>query len=333
MRRWRDSDPGALRLYLCVTLRSAGGGTAPLRLAHSPLRRSLALFNDNNRSVPVVITQMKHEGRWLVTVSEDPCPQLVVHNNTKTALSVAQPAHQGDEPSTSKVMSITSESAYSVKQLLDTTSECLNSLKNLGLPTSTWDAILIYMTVTKLDGESHKMWEQHLSLDNDNMPSLEALFQFLESRFRSMEMIEYNSKPYKPKTFHAAVAAPERNTSSSDRKTNKPINRICMHSCIGDTNSLKHGAIENEVFPTERKLTKEEQQCEDIYKHIVTRTETGLPFKENISTPVELVGKPKEMAISRYKTTQLERRYQSNTCVSILVVCGLHERVELPLKS
>lgn len=49
--RWRGSDPGELRLYLCVAVKDGGRGTAPLRLSHPPLRRALALSDENNSSV------------------------------------------------------------------------------------------------------------------------------------------------------------------------------------------------------------------------------------------------------------------------------------------
>lgn len=55
------------------------------------------------------------------------------------------------------IKSITSESAYQIKYILDTTVECLNSLKNLQLPVNYWDAIIIYLTVSKLDTESHRL--------------------------------------------------------------------------------------------------------------------------------------------------------------------------------
>lgn len=40
-----------------------------------------------------MVTQVRHEGRWLITVAPDPCPQFVVHNLTKTTLAVAQPTN------------------------------------------------------------------------------------------------------------------------------------------------------------------------------------------------------------------------------------------------
>ncbi|CAG9782390.1 unnamed protein product [Diatraea saccharalis] len=52
--------------------------------------------------IPVVVTQLKHEGRWLVTVSRDPCPQFLVHNHTSEPLVLAQPVLEGEEPSSTK---------------------------------------------------------------------------------------------------------------------------------------------------------------------------------------------------------------------------------------
>lgn len=39
----------------------------------------------------MTVTQVRHEARWVVTVAQDPCPQLVVQNHTATALMVAEP--------------------------------------------------------------------------------------------------------------------------------------------------------------------------------------------------------------------------------------------------
>lgn len=102
---------------------------------------------------------------------------------------------------------LSNESSSHIKQLLDTTVECLHSLKNLGLPTDEWDAIAVYMTVSKLDPESHRLWEQQTSAETkDELPSFKTLTEFLEMRFRSLEMIEPSSRPaVRPKAFHASL--------------------------------------------------------------------------------------------------------------------------------
>ncbi|KAL0829434.1 hypothetical protein ABMA28_004206 [Loxostege sticticalis] len=86
---------------------------------------------------------------------------------------------------------ITAESTKGIKDLLDTTSQCLSSLNNLQINTSSWDAIIVHIVVSKLDTESHKLWEQSLG-SNTNIPKYTELASFLENRFRTMEMI-YNT--------------------------------------------------------------------------------------------------------------------------------------------
>lgn len=102
------------------------------------------------------------------------------------------------------------ESSTAIKVLLDTTVECLNGLKNLGVDTGTWDIIVIYIISSKLDSESRKQWESKIS-SNDNLPKFSEFKEFLEARFRALEFLDPKiNKPkqniatnYKPKVMHA----------------------------------------------------------------------------------------------------------------------------------
>ncbi|XP_045459596.1 uncharacterized protein LOC123670134 [Melitaea cinxia] len=107
---------------------------------------------------------------------------------------------------------IHTESASFIRHLVDTTSTCLKALKNLDVETDKWDLIINYLTVSKLDPESLRLWEQQLSTNKSDLPTWQDLRNFLESRFRSLEMIEISKsktsqlKPAsKPKTFHVNV--------------------------------------------------------------------------------------------------------------------------------
>ncbi|KAM3969019.1 vacuolar protein sorting 13B [Aphomia sociella] len=111
--RWRGGTPTELRTYICLALPSDGEAfparePVPIRLGdeNSPARRAIALTDSNNRSVAVVVTQQKQDGRWLVAVARDPCPQFVVHNRTSYPLSIAQPVYFTDEPSTSNITAV-----------------------------------------------------------------------------------------------------------------------------------------------------------------------------------------------------------------------------------
>lgn len=87
------------------------------------------------------------------------------------------------------------ECSDSVKGLLDTTMECLNGLKNIGVDVSTWDTIVIHIVSAKLDPESRMQWETSISA-KDDLPTLPKFEEFLESRFRALEYL--NTKSNKP---------------------------------------------------------------------------------------------------------------------------------------
>lgn len=84
-----------------------------------------------------------------------------------------------------------------VRGLLDSTMECLNGLKNLGVNVSTWDIIVIYIVSAKLDTETRKLWETQISTEDD-LPTLTQFVEFLEARFRALEFLDAESN--KPKT-------------------------------------------------------------------------------------------------------------------------------------
>ena len=81
-----------------------------------------------------------------------------------------------------------SESPSCIKRILDTALESIRALTALELPVNHWDAILVHIIVNKLDFETHRQWE--LSLNRQNcFPSFKDLFDFLELRWQSLEMV------------------------------------------------------------------------------------------------------------------------------------------------
>lgn len=78
-------------------------------------------------------------------------------------------------------------SASKLRQLLDTTAECVAALRDQELPTGEWDAVIVFIVVQRLDAESHKQWE--ISLTDNELPSFAELVEFMERRCRSLEAI------------------------------------------------------------------------------------------------------------------------------------------------
>lgn len=72
----------------------------------------------------------------------------------------------------------------SIKALLDGTRECLSSLRNMEIDTSTWDPLLIYLMCHKLDLQTRKEWENSLKSSTE-IPNRSEMFSFLERTFRT----------------------------------------------------------------------------------------------------------------------------------------------------
>ncbi|KOB68375.1 Uncharacterized protein OBRU01_18441 [Operophtera brumata] len=101
------------------------------------------------------------------------------------------------------------ESANFIRELLDTTSECLGALSSLGVDVTNWDIIIVYITALRLDHESRKQWELQ-SANSTELPTWKAFEEFLTNRFRALEFVDSGSnfnqsKPHHPtKSFHVA---------------------------------------------------------------------------------------------------------------------------------
>lgn len=112
----------------------------------------------------------------------------------------------------------TSESATFLKELIDTSNDCLSALVNIGIDVSTWDVIVIHLLTLKLDIESRRQWELSASGNTnlDELPTYERFKEFITKRFRALEFVE-SKKPVhnanniantpKPRALHVANKA------------------------------------------------------------------------------------------------------------------------------
>lgn len=125
------------------------------------------------------------------------------------------------------------ESASAIKHLLDTTTSCIKALKNLGINTDSWDVLINYLVVSKLDYESRRQWEIEVChVDFDDLPTWEQLVKFLEMRFRTLEMMDgvkttaksvqsnVTKQVSKQKSFHSTV-------SEEKKENNKLVCAYC----------------------------------------------------------------------------------------------------------
>lgn len=105
---------------------------------------------------------------------------------------------------------INAPSSLQLKNLIDNTKECLNSLKSLSINIDSWDPIIIFLTIQKLDQESHREWETYVSGKHPStLPTLQQLNDFLESRICTLELTSPSTSRDKPRerTYLSSAAA------------------------------------------------------------------------------------------------------------------------------
>lgn len=85
-------------------------------------------------------------------------------------------------------------SAQNIKKLHDTTKECLNAIKSLGVNTITWDPLLVYILANKLDADTHSDYVASLKQPRE-LPKLSEFMDFLESKFTAMESSRRKETP------------------------------------------------------------------------------------------------------------------------------------------
>ncbi|KAL0870369.1 hypothetical protein ABMA27_005379 [Loxostege sticticalis] len=107
---------------------------------------------------------------------------------------------------------INKESYKALRYLIDNISKNLRSLNTLGLPTDSWDALVIYLVSTKLDATTNCKWEEHKSTLS-NLPTLDDFFQFLRNRAAILENTQTN-KVEKPVYQNKFIQRTSNNTKS-----------------------------------------------------------------------------------------------------------------------
>lgn len=142
------------------------------------------------------ITEANYTPAWAMLIARYKNSRLIINSHLKTLVS--QPK-------------LLKESAVGLRLLLDTTTECLQALKNLEVPTEHWDAIVVFLVEQRMDSDSFKSWEQTREKPEE-VPTFAKLSIFLQSRFRTLEIVsESNEKatPNKPQqknvqSFHTS---------------------------------------------------------------------------------------------------------------------------------
>lgn len=147
---------------------------------------------------------------WELLLNRYNNSRLLVHNHVRALFSL--PA-------------LTKESPNLIRMLIDTVLKNLRALKILGEPTGSWDTLIIFMIVSKLDKTTEREWEQYKSTlpsNNDTLIPLKVddMISYLKGRADMLEtLLVSHSKDNKQ---IPSQRGNHNNTSHCSVSTNKP---------------------------------------------------------------------------------------------------------------
>lgn len=98
---------------------------------------------------------------------------------------------------------IQNKNAEEMRHLLDTTKEIMCSLKNLGEPIVTWNSIIVFIVSQRMPPQTTELWQNQTAKSNF-VSSFEELENFLENRFRTIDMLDKKSsyRSFKKRNFN-----------------------------------------------------------------------------------------------------------------------------------
>lgn len=124
------------------------------------------------------------------------------------------------------------QTAAHLKRIHDTTLECLNAVKNLGVDVSSWDPLLVHILTQKLDTESYTDYIESVK-DPRELPILTEFLNFLETKFTILE-----SARRKPENSVHKNHSPIANQGSKYQSYNHKINQSSFKHSFSTSSKL-----------------------------------------------------------------------------------------------
>lgn len=211
--------------------------------------------------------------------------RLLVHNHLKSLFTIP---------------SLKQESHFQIRKLIDTVLRNLRALKTLDEPTDSWDTILIYLIVMKLDTSTERDWEKYIGSilsDYKRRLKLEDLLSFLRNKADMLDMInasynksqnksttvtnESKSSHYKNNTqVHSYVSTS--NNVSKNKRSNNDKKCILICPCCNENHALYMCCIFLNMLIQDRiKFVQDKKLCHNCLR-------TGHLFKNCLYSPCKL---------------------------------------------
>lgn len=169
------------------------------------------------------ITDDNYDAAWQTLCNRYDNNRILINSEIKTLLDQAP---------------MTTESATEIKNLLDTTQQCLNALKNLKIDIATWNPLLMFILQQKLNATTCYYWENSLQNPKE-VPAIQQFFTFLELRFNALQNIP--SKINGTQTFPDHQQTQQEKTMRNSYNLNKFSSPHNKYTNTNNANSTSNG--------------------------------------------------------------------------------------------
>nr|CAI5839136.1 unnamed protein product [Callosobruchus analis] len=152
------------------------------------------------------VTSANYDNAWQLLTDRYENQNLMVHGHIKAIF---------DHPAVQK------ESHVELRNLFDSVSKHLRSLKSLGEEVEKWDGLIIYILSSKFDSVTRRDWEAY-KYEND-LPQMSDMNRFLKSRCEMLEKLDVTKvvKKFENVNFSSkSSSSVRRHTSSFVAQTN-----------------------------------------------------------------------------------------------------------------
>lgn len=169
-------------------------------------------------------TSDNYQIAWELLLNRYNNSRLLVHNHVRALFNL---------------QSLGKESPVLIRKLIDTVLKNMRSLKVLGEPTDSWDTLIIYIIVSKLDITTEREWEEYKSTlyseTGDSKPGLKVdhLIKFLKNRADMLETLSVShSKPNHQKQNAQSNTRVHCNVSTDQTQQHKSKANSSKKSCL-----------------------------------------------------------------------------------------------------
>lgn len=152
--------------------------------------------------------------------------------------------------------------AHKLRYLIDTIRESTQSIETLDVAIKDWDPILVFITESKLDGNTLREWEHHLG-GTKEVPSYVKLLEFLETQWRIYDITDRSlSRSNNSNTNRS------QSINSNDKTTNNPNEKKICTLCNQDHWISYCQTFDEYDVQNRKKVVRENELCENcLQKH------------------------------------------------------------------